>query len=310
MKILFAGTPEIAVPSLEACNAWGQVVGVLTNPDRPKGRGKKMIASPVKEKALELGLPLLQPWKLNEAMDEIESLGADILVCVAYGKIFSQAFLDLFPMGGVNLHPSALPQFRGPSPLNAAIANGLKESAISVQRLALKMDSGDILVQEPLIIEDRETTGSLTERAGIEGAPLLIRALKGLSDGTIAGVPQDDEKASYCSLIHKDQGQIDWSLPAKELDRMIRSVDPWPGAFSSWGDQKLFIRKANIYDGPWEPSGACGKVLGVDKTQGILVETGEGVLSVERLQIQSRKELDHRSFLNGNRDIINSQLGA
>lgn len=311
MRILFAGTPEIAVPSLRLLVEKHQVVGVLTNPDRPGKRGRTLLPSPVKEEALKHDLPVLQPLKLDaDFLEEVKALKADLLVCVAFGKIFRKEFLDLFPLGGINLHPSALPEYRGASPLSAAIADGLKKTAISIQQLALKMDSGDILLQEALDIDPRETTGSLTDKAGSLGAPLLLQVVDKLEAGTIEARPQNEADATFCTLLEKDDGLIDWNLSAVEIDRLIRACSPWPGAFTQWDGQTLFIREAAPYEGTrFQISGKPGLVLGVDKGHGILVETKEGILAVTRLQLQSRKNLDYLSFLNGNRGFENTQLG-
>ncbi|MDA3852454.1 MAG: methionyl-tRNA formyltransferase [Spirochaetaceae bacterium] len=310
MRIVFAGTPAIAVPSLELLAKDYEIL-VLTNPDRPKGRGKKMIYSAVKEKALELELPMVQPEKLDEdLLRRVKDFQGDLLVCIAYGKIFKQQFLDLFPLGGINLHPSRLPELRGPSPLSAAISAGLECSAITVQRLALKMDSGDILVQQDLSIDSRETTQSLTEKVAEMGAPLLLKVVQSIQNGSYSAVPQKENQASYCRLLQKIDGQLDWQQSAEKIDRQIRACSPWPGAFTHWGGQQLYIRQAIPYEDPkFLPQGQPGRVLGVDKKAGILVETGRGILAAQRLQLQSRKNLDFLSFLNGNKELVNSQLG-
>ncbi len=309
MRILFAGTPDIGVPSLKALAGQHEIVGVLTNPDRTKGRGRKVMASHVKEAALELGLPVLQPHKLDEEFrDEVKRLKPELLVCIAYGKIFRQAFLDLFPLGGINLHPSKLPDFRGPSPLNATILRGDRETAITIQKLALEMDSGDILLQEPLPVDPRETTASLTDRVAETGAGYLLTVVNGLAEGNLAAVPQDHEKATFCSLIGKDDGQLSWSESAVRLDRVIRAYTPWPHGFTAWKGQRLNILEAH----PLAGDSSCaepGTVTGMDKKEGILIQTGEGLLAVTRLQLQSKKPLDFKSFLNGSKDFIGSVLG-
>lgn len=310
MRVIFAGTPEIAVPSLKAVAGEHEIVAVLTNPDRAKGRGKKMQFSPVKEAALELGLNVLQPQKLNAEFREIAAdLKPDILICIAYGKIFGPAFLALFPEGGINLHPSRLPDFRGPSPLNSIILRGDEEGAITVQTLAKEMDSGDILLQKTLIIDERETAETLTERVALEGGDCLIEVLKGLEDGSIVPRPQDHSKATFCGLIGKNDGLMDWSLPAVELDRVVRGYTPWPHGFTFWNGLRLNIIEAHPY--AEEASGTVpGEVIGMDKKEGILIQTGEGILAVSRLQLQSKKAMDYKSFLNGSKDFIASVLGA
>jgi len=311
MKILFAGTPDIAVPSLRLLAQQKQVAGVLTNPDRPGKRGKTLLPSPVKEEALKHALAVLQPRTLDsEIIEEVKELKADLLVSFAYGKIFKKEFLELFPLGGINVHPSALPLYRGASPLNAAIADGREKTAITIQKMALKMDSGDIYLQESLDIDARETTGSLSEKVSSLAAPLLLQVVEGLEKGSLVARPQIEKDASYCSLINKDDGLIDWTCSAVDIDRRIRAFSPWPGAFTTWEGQTLFIREARPYEGTtFHAEGTPGQVLGVDKGHGILIETKEGLLAVSRLQLQSRKNLDYLSFMNGNRGFVNSQLG-
>ncbi|MDC7241455.1 MAG: methionyl-tRNA formyltransferase [Spirochaetales bacterium] len=310
MRVVFAGTPDIAVPSLKAVASHHEVVGVLTNPDRGSGRGKKLHHSPVKDAALELGLNVLQPDRLNgEFREVIKALNPDILICIAYGKIFGPLFLGLFPRGGINLHPSKLPDLRGPSPLNSLILRGDREGAITVQTLAKEMDSGDILLQDVLAIDDRETAETLTEKVAHRGGECLLNVLEGLEAGSIEPRPQDHDKATFCGMIGKNDGLMDWNKPAVELDRIVRAYTPWPHGFTFWKGQRLNIIEAEPYTGEGFP-GEPGEVCGMDKKVGILIQTGEGLLAVKRLQLQSKKALDYKSFLNGSKDFISSVLGA
>lgn len=310
MRVIFAGTPEIAVPSLKAIALEHEIAAVLTNPDRAKGRGKKMQFSAVKEAALELGLDVLQPQKLNaEFRETIKALNPDILICIAYGKIFGPAFLGLFPRGGINLHPSKLPDLRGPSPLNSIILRGETESAITVQTLAREMDSGDILLQKTLLIDERETAETLTERVALEGGPCLLEVLQGLENNSIVPRQQDHSKATFCSLIGKNDGLLDWNLSAVELDRIVRAYSPWPHGFTFWKGLRLNIIEARPYTKE-ASAGVPGEVVGMDKKEGFLIQTGEGILVISQLQLQSKKALDYKSFQNGSKDFISSILGA
>ena len=318
MRVLFAGTPAIAVPSLRALAAGHEVVGVLTNPDTAAGRKLQTSQSAVKSAALELGLPVLQPARLDaEARDAVAALRPDILVCVAYGFIFGPKFLALFPQGGVNLHPSLLPRFRGPSPISAAILAGDSETGITVQRLALAMDAGDILVQERFPLSGRETTASLTDYCAEAGAPLVLRALAGLADGSLRGQPQDGSQASFCRLIERQDARIDWQRPALEIDRQVRAFDPWPRAYSEWNGETLTVLESLPLPDvsapagtPAAPAAVPGSVLRVDKSAGILVQTGQGLLALRRLQLPTKKALDYQSFANGVRGFVGSILGA
>lgn len=314
LRVLFAGTPDIAVPSLEAVAAGHTVVGVLTNPDRDAGRGRKTAESPVKTAAAALGLPVFQPEKLDTAFRlVVQVLAPDILAAVAYGRIFGPKFLALFPRGGINLHPSLLPRYRGPAPINAAILNGDRETGITVQRLAPRMDAGDILLQERMPLSGRETAGSLTALAAEKGALLLARALDLIAAGAETPVPQDEAAATYCSLLSKEQGLIDWRRDAGAIERMTRAYDPWPGARTFFRGDSLAVLRAAVFgdrDLPVAGARPPGKVLGVDKGRGILIQTGKGVLAVEELRLQSRNAMDFRSFLNGTRGFIGSVLGV
>jgi len=308
MRILFAGTPDIAVPSLKALAEKFDVCAVLTNPDRETGRGRKILSSPVCEAARELGLKVLQPQKLDEPfLEEVRGLKPDLLAVIAFGKIFRTNFLEIFPMGGINLHPSLLPKYRGPSPLNEAIRNGDRRTGISVQKLALKMDSGDIILQPELELDGSETTGSLTAKVAELGAPLMVEAVQILSGNPEAGTPQKDAEATFCRLISKEDGLIDWTSPAEEIERNIRAYSPWPGTYSWYNGKKINLLEADLYEGD-APEGTPGSVLAFRKKEGILVATGAGVLAVKRLQLQSKKPMDFKSFVNGNRDFVGSIL--
>jgi methionyl-tRNA formyltransferase len=263
----------------------------------------------VKARALELSLPLLQPVELDSPfLQEVSLLKPDLLVSVAYGKIFKKDFLDLFPMGGINLHPSLLPRYRGPSPLTAAILAGDVKTGITVQRLALRMDSGDILLQREIPLDGTETTGSLSEDVAPLGAEMLVEAVRGLEEGSLAPVPQDNGKATYCSIVTKEDGLIDWSRSAVEIDRLIRAYSPWPGAFTSYQDKTLKIIEAGVFDAE-KPSSEPGIVAGIDKGEGILIQTCKGILAVRRLQLQAKKALGWKDFLNGVQDFSGSVLG-
>jgi methionyl-tRNA formyltransferase len=315
MRILFAGTPSLAVPALEKISRAHQVIGVLTSPDKPAGRGRVSESSPVKRAALMLGLPVMQPARLDEAFrDQARAASPQVLVVAAFGRIFRQEFLDLFPMGGINLHPSLLPRFRGPSPISAAILAGDGETGVSIQKIALKLDTGDILAQERFPLDGSETTATLTEALAEEGANLLAGVLAAIEKGTPpAPVVQNEAGATYCRTLRKADGAILWDEPAIVIDRKIRAFDPWPRAATIVSGEALLLLKSHVYPGTLgsEASRAApGTVLSLEKGHGILVRTGEGILAVERLQKQFKKPMDWRSFLNGNPEIIGTRLGT
>jgi methionyl-tRNA formyltransferase len=311
MRIVFAGSPDVAVPSLIKVASNFDVTAVLTNPDKITGRGRKVRFNPVKTKALELNLDLLQPESLNgEVRAKIELLKPDLLVVFAYGKIFGPKFLELFPLGGINIHPSLLPMYRGSSPIISAILKGDKETGISIQKVNLEMDTGDIINQKKILLRGDESTESLSSYVSEEGSELLIETLKKIESGGLTGREQDRNNVSYCTKIVKEDGRINWSESALKIDRKIRAYSPWPRAFTLFKDKNLMLLKACIYTGETELSGEPGTVLGFDKSDGILIQTGDGILSVKFLQLQSKKANDWKSFINGTQDFISCILGG
>lgn len=324
MKILFAGTPAIAVPSLRTL-AEVHEVEVLTNPDAPAGRGGHLLTSPVKAAAQELGLIIHQSDRLDSALRaELDKRNFEILVSFAFGRIFGPLFLGLFPRGGLNVHPSLLPRWRGPAPLNAAILARDARTGLTIQTLALEMDRGDILWQNERPLLGDETAGTLTDWAASAAPAALIEVLEGLASRRLSGRPQDESAATYCALIRKEDGWIDWTKSALEIDARIRAFSPWPGAQTSWEGKQVLIGQATplllssgsqptAQGSGWEhaATGARepGTVIGIDKKRGILIQTGDGILVVRALQLQSKKMMDFQSFINGVRDFPGSVLG-
>ncbi|WP_461254909.1 methionyl-tRNA formyltransferase [Treponema sp. R80B11-R83G3] len=311
MRVIFAGSPAIAVPSLEAVYRQDgiDIAGVLTNPDSPRGRHGTPQPTEVAETAQKLNVPVLKPLKLDAPVrEQMGLLKPDILVSFAYGRIFGPKFLALFPLGGINIHPSLLPKYRGPSPIQAAILNRDSETGITVQTLALEMDQGDILAAEKLPLSGRETAGSVGELAARKGAQMVTEVLIKIANGTVTRTAQNHSEASYCKLISRDDGIIDWSLSAAQIEAKIRAFDPWPLCRTVHKGRELFILEAGIFKGQ-VPEKKRGQVLGIDKNDGILIQTGDGILSVTRLQYQAKKALFWRDFLNGIRDFSGTQLG-
>jgi methionyl-tRNA formyltransferase len=292
------------------------LAGLLTNPDSPRRHSNR--PEPTECAAAVKGLApqavVLKPEKLDSAArDLVAELKPDILVSFAYGKIFGPKFLGLFPLGGINIHPSLLPKYRGPTPIPAAIINQDTETGITIQRLAAEMDSGDILVQEKLPLAGRETTANLSETMAQKAAELLPVALRGLAAGTLRAKAQDHNMASYCSIIEKEDGLINWNRSVREIDAEIRAFDPWPLSWTTHRDLRLLIHKAELWRGG-APEGETGKepgeVLGKDKDMGILIQTGEGILAVSRLQYQGKKAMEWKAFLNGARNFLGAKLGT
>lgn len=321
MRLIFAGTPQFSVPSLNLIHKHSQheVAAVLTNPDSVRGRGRNIQLSPVKVFAQEHGIPCIQPERLGAtAREQVKEIHADILVAVAYGKIFGPKFLSLFPRGGINLHPSLLPKYRGPAPIPAAILAGDGTSGISVQELALEMDAGALLLQEKFSIGPNDDNETLTQYCSEKGAAMLIRVLDEIEAGSAKPREQEHSLATYCSMLRKADGLIDWRQDAAHIHRLVRAFVPWPLAHTTWNGKGLNIRSCKALEEREIPSLAqasehnrvAGRVLAVDKSLGILVQTGNGVLAVDTLQLESKRAMDFKSFLNGNPQIIASLLGG
>jgi methionyl-tRNA formyltransferase len=326
MRILFAGSPSIAVPSLEILSMTEgiQLAGVLTNPDSPKGRSGKTRPTEVGEAAVLISkrsaeqgkatFPVFTPAKLDaSAREQVAALKPSLLVSFAYGRIFGPKFLALFPLGGINVHPSLLPQYRGPSPIQAAILNGDAVTGITVQTLANEVDSGDSLAQEQVQLTGRETTGTLSEIMAQKACTLLPHVLAQIASGAKRPRPQDHGQSSYCSLVSREEALIDWRRRAVEIDAAVRAYNPWPLARTVHKGKDLYIIIASVYSYSGQESktkevGTPGAVLGIDKQAGILVQTGDGVLVVTGLQYQAKKALEWKDFMNGARDFAGSKL--
>lgn len=303
MKILFAGTPDIAVPTLEALAEAGLVAGVLTSTDKPQGRKKVLTAPPVKVAALRLGLPVVQSDHLGkETREEVAEIGADTLVCFAYGKFFGPKFLSLFSLA-LNIHPSLLPLHRGPSPVQDAILCGDKVTGISIQKIARKMDEGDLAGQIEIPLDGTETDESLSEKVA-KTAPAFV--LKTLGEPLVFHAQEGE--ASYCKLLGHDDGKIDWSKSAEEISALTRALYPWPRSWTTWEGQTLFLSSVSgVEEGV---KAEAGTVLGKDKKKGLAIQCGTDILWISRLQLQQKKDMDALSFVNGNRTILGSRLGA
>jgi methionyl-tRNA formyltransferase len=318
MRVLFAASPAIAVPALELVRDDFELAGLLTNPDSPRGRSGKPEPTDCASAVQRFSgnpIPLLKPEKLDgAAREQTSALKPDILVSFAYGAFFGPQYLALFPLGGINIHPSLLPRYRGPTPIPAAILNRDTVTGITVQRLAAEMDSGDILAQEEVPLTGRETTVSLSAIMAQKAVGLLSATLRGIADGTLRGRPQDHGAATYCSLIEKKDGQIDWSRSAAEIDAQIRAYNPWPLSWTGHapskegGELQLFILKAEALDNTDNTSSPPGQVLGKDKDKGLLIQTGKGILAVSELQYQTKKALEWKAFLNGTQNFMSARL--
>lgn len=310
MKVVFMGTPEFAVPSLEQL-VLGQYqpVAVYTQPDRASGRGRSLVTNPVKKAALDLGLPVIQPVGLRDA-DEVQKLAAyrpDVVVVAAFGQILPQSVLDIPTYGCINIHPSLLPEFRGATPVAAAILAGRQFTGVSLMLLDHGLDTGPVLAQAQISISLRDTTASLTSKLSRVAAQLLLEVLPRWLKGEITPQTQDGALASYSGVLAKDDGEIDWQLPAVDIWRRVRAYYPWPGTYTRWQDQQLRIIEAVPLAG--ERTTDIGRVAALDSAEAAFgVSTGDGVLGISRVQLEGKKAMSAAEFLRGQRQFVGAVL--
>jgi methionyl-tRNA formyltransferase len=304
MRVLFFGTPHFAVPSLEAVASRHQVVAVVTQPDRPAGRGRRPTPPPVAVRARELGLPVLQPERLRDVREELERLRPDVGVVVAYGKVLPRWLLALPRHGCVNLHPSRLPRHRGASPIQAALLSGDPVTGVSVVRVTEELDAGDILAQREVPVRPDDTAGTLAERLSREGAELLVEVLDALDRGEVTAQPQDPREATYCGRLTKEDGRILWDQPAQAVERHVRAMDPWPVAYTNHRGVPLRVWRVR----PAEGEGPPGEVLRLSH-DGFVVATGSGAVEVLEVQPASGRRMRASDYARGHRVQVGERLG-
>jgi methionyl-tRNA formyltransferase len=308
-KIVFMGTPEFAMPTLEALAAadFYQIVGVVTQPDRRAGRGRREVFSPVKQVALERGMELFQPESLRapEAVARLAAWEPDVIVVAAFGQILRQDVLDLPPHGCLNVHASLLPRWRG-NPIAAAIMAGDAETGVTIMKMDAGLDTGPILAQRQEPIRSDDTQATLEKRLAQLGAELLIETLPPYLAGDIQPQPQPEEGVTFAPQLRKEDGLIDWSRPAVELDRQVRAVIPWPGASTTLRGQRLKILQATPLPN-WQGDGPPGTIVALD--DGCAVITGEGALRLLEVQLAGKRPMDISAFLCGQRDCVGICLG-
>lgn len=299
MKIVFMGTPDFAVPALEALVKGGhQVIAVVTQPDKPKGRGKGMAMPPVKEKAMEFNIPVYQPVKVREEgfFQQLRELSPEVIVVAAFGQILPKAILDLPRYGCINIHASLLPKYRGAAPIQWAIINGEKETGVTTMMMDTGLDTGDMLEKTVVPIEEEETAQSLSDKLSAAGGPLILSTLKKVEEGTLTRTPQRDEESCYAKILQKTLGRIDWNREAEHIERLIRGLNPWPSAYTTLNGKslKLWKAKALLEEYPGE-AGQVVKAVGNE----LLIKTGKGTLKAEALQLEGKKRMEADAFLRG-----------
>jgi len=305
-KIVFMGSPDFALPPLQALHENYPVVGVVTQPDRAAGRGRELKPPPVKTRALELGIPLIQPEKLREpeAMEQLHVWAPDAIVVAAFGQILKQEVLDLPKFGCINVHASLLPRWRGAAPINAAILNGDEETGITIMKMDAGLDTGPILSQRAVRIQPDETAGSLFEKLSTLGADLLIETLPKYIAGEIEPRPQPEEDATYAPMLKKEDGLLDFSHQAVELERKVRAFNPWPGTYFKWDGNRLKVHRASPSTSPNTGSGPgkmrVGKRLIVSGLPAVV--TSDGLLVLEEVQPAGKKPMPGEAFLAGARN--------
>jgi len=301
LRVVFLGTPEFAGPSLQALLDEADVLAVITQPDRPKGRGRQVTAPPVAEVANAKGLRLLQPARLRspEVIETLRALAPDLNVTVAYGKIIPREVLELPRLGSINVHPSLLPKYRGASPIVSAILNGETETGVTIMYQSMELDAGDLILQHRVPIAPEDTARMLEGRLARLGADALVEALRLIAAGRAPRIPQDHAAATYAGKLEKEHGRIDWTKPARELVNLIRAMDPWPSAYTTHRGQLLKVWRAAVTDESRaeEP----GTVLDVRPGEGILVAAGQGAVRLLEVQPEDRRRMSADEYARGAR---------
>lgn len=311
MKIIFMGTPDFAVGTLEALiEAGHEVVLAVTQPDKPKGRGKEMQYTPVKECALKHDIPVFQPRRVREeeCIEELRKYNADIMVVVAFGQILPKEILEMCTYGCVNVHASLLPKYRGSAPIQWAIIDGEEVTGVTTMQMDEGLDTGDMLLKTEVTIEPKETGGSLFDKLADAGAKLCVETLEALQNKTVTPIPQGETTTAYAKMLDKQLGNIDWNKTAVQIERLIRGLTPWPSAYTNWNEKVMKIWDAEVSAIDIETEDAkAGTIVKVEK-DAFYVQTGEGLLKVCELQIPGKKRMDAGAFLRGYQVKVGEKL--
>ena len=300
MRVVFMGTPEFSVGTLKALKEAGhEIVAVITQPDKPKGRGKAMQYTEVKEEALKLFLPVLQPVKVREAafIEELRGFEPDVIVVVAFGQILPKEILEMPKYGCVNVHASLLPKYRGAAPIQWAVIDGEKVSGVTTMKMDVGLDTGDMIEKTEIVLDEKETGGSLHDKLSEAGAKLCVHTLELLEQGKATFTKQDDSLSCYAKMLHKQLGNLDFTKSAAELERLIRGLNPWPSAYSFLHGKTVKIWEAEVR----QQEGVCATpgVITEVESDAICVQTGDGILAIRELQMEGKKRMDAGAFLRG-----------
>ena len=302
MRVIFMGTPDFSVGTLQALiDAGHEVVLAVTQPDKPKGRGKSMQFPPVKEAALEHGIEVYQPRRVREpeCVEYLRSFDADIIVVVAFGQILPKEILEMPKYGCVNVHASLLPKYRGAAPIQWAVIDGEKESGVTTMQMDAGLDTGDMLLKETVALEEKETGGSLFDKLSEVGAQLLIKTLEALENGTVTAQKQPAESPTpYAAMLTKKQGEIDWNQDAKKIECLIRGLNPWPSAYTHYRGKTLKIWDAQVEPEDSKEKAGFGTAVKVTKNN-LVIQTANGLLSVKEVQPEGKKRMEVDAFLRG-----------
>lgn len=306
MRIVFMGTPDFAVETLQTlAESKHEIVGVVTQPDKPKGRGGKLQITPVKEVALQFGIPVYQPERVKDPafVRVLQTLNPDVIVVVAFGQILSEEILELPKYGCLNVHASLLPKWRGAAPIQWSVIHGDRESGVTIQQMDAGIDTGDILLMKKYTLDEKETGGSLFERLASYGGPMILEVLEQAEAGTLHPVPQNHAEHMRAKMLSKETGQIDFSQSAVQIERMIRGLNPWPSAYTHLEDKMLKLWEAEVISAEMEeaasyPSAEPGTIVAVNR-QNFVVQTGDGYLAVTAVQLAGKKRMETEAFLRG-----------
>lgn len=311
MRILFMGTPDFAVPSLLALLEEGyQIAGVVTQPDRPKGRGQKLTPPPVKVAALEKGLPVYQPEKIRseESLAHLQSLQFDLLVTAAYGQILPVSLLEMPRLGSINIHASLLPKYRGGAPIHRCIINGDEESGVTIMRMVKELDAGDMLAQVRVPIQPWDTVGSLHDKLAAAGADLLTETIPRILDGSVVETPQDESKVTYAPNLSRDEERIRWANSSLEIYNQVRGMNPWPVAYTTLHGKRVKIWRIEIVDDTHVTDKPPGTILRVTDSS-IEVQTGQGIIAILELQPEGKRSMTAEELLRGQPLEAGNQFG-